>query len=174
MLPCAPLHRLFFALKPPAGAAEAIEHDTAWLGSRRRVGQDRLHVTLNILDDSPFQPVALIEAMLRIGDAVAVRSFRVIFDQLNGSPHSIVLRPSERIAALHAFQQLLAGELARTGIAARRGFRFSPHLTLVHRGRPEFVQPADPVSWRVRGFVLIESLVGWTEHRIHRRWRLAN
>lgn len=173
MLPCAPLHRLFFALKPPTGAAAAIEHDTAWLGSRHRVGQDRLHITLNILEDSAFQPLPVLQAMLRIGDAVAAEPFRVVFDQLSGSPHSVVLRPSERIGALFGFQRLLAARLARAGIAARGGFRFSPHLTLLYEPRPGFVAPANPVSWRVSEFVLIESLVGWSEHRVHRSWRLV-
>lgn len=173
MLPCAPLHRLFFALKPPIGAADAIERDTAWLGRRDRVGRDRLHITLNILEDSPFPPERTIAAMLRIGDAIAADPFRVVFDQLSGSPRSVVLRPSERIGALFGFQRLLAARLARSGIGERGGFRFSPHLTLVHAARPHFVEPADPVSWRVREFVLIESLVGWSEHRVHRRWRLV-
>ncbi len=62
-----PLHRLFYALRPPPGAAAAIEEDTVWLGPWRRVRRDMLHVTLNILDDWPVQPRHLIEAMLRIG-----------------------------------------------------------------------------------------------------------
>lgn len=132
-----------------------------------------LHVTLNILGDWPVQSWPLVEAMRRIGDEIAVAPFRVVFDQLSGSGRSVVLRPSERIAALHDFQQLLAARLARAGIETRPGFRFSPHISIVHRGRPPFVMPADPVSWRVEEFVLIESVVGWTEHHIHGRWRLG-
>lgn len=172
MRPCAPLHRLFYALRPPRLAAEAIEEDTAWLGRNRRVGPRRLHVTLNILDDWETRPTHLLDAMVRIGGEIAAAPFRVVFDWLNGSPRSVVLRPSERIGALYAFQQRLAAELFQAGIPSRAGVRFSPHLTLVHRGRPDIDEPAMPVSWRVEEFVLIESLVGWTEHRVYGCWRL--
>lgn len=133
-----------------------------------------LHLTLNILDDWPVRPDHLVEAMIGVGDGIAAAPFRVVFDQLSGSERSVVLRPSERIDALHDFQQMLAGRLARAGIEARMGVRFSPHLSIVHRGRRNFLVPAIPVSWLVEEFVLIESLVGWTEHRVHGRWPLAS
>lgn len=50
---------------------------------------------------------------------------------------------------------------------------FSPHLTLLYRGRPGFAEPAEAVSWTVENFVLIESLVGRGEHVVHRRWALG-
>ena len=99
--------------------------------------------------------------------------FRVICDELSGSERSIVLRPSERIAALHGFQQLLAAALASAVIVTRRHARFSPHLTLVYRSRPNFMAAVDAASWTVTEFLLIESLVGWTEHRVRGRWALG-
>jgi 2'-5' RNA ligase len=172
-MPCQPLHRLFFALLPPPAAAAHVRECCAWLGRGKWVRPEHLHVTLNILDDWPFLPTEMLAAMVAVGDGVAANSFRVIFDQLSGSRRSIVLRPSERIAALHGFQQFLAEALARAGVATRHGVRFSPHLTLMHAGRPNFIEAADPLSWTVREFLLIESLVGWTEHRVRGRWSLG-
>jgi len=173
MMPCQPLHRLFFALRPPAAAAAYIRHCCAWLGPGKWVRTDHLHVTLNILDDWPFLPLDLLAAMIAVGDRVAAKPFRVVFDQLNGRARSIVLRPSERIAGLHEFQKRLATALASAGIATRLGAQFSPHLTLVYRGRPNFTAAVDAASWTVTEFLLIESLVGWTEHRVRGRWPLG-
>ena len=170
MMPCQPFHRLFFALRPPPSAAGYIRDCCAWLGPGKWVRTEHFHVTLNILDDWPFLPFDLLEAMIAVGDALAFHPFRVVFDQLGGSSRSIVLRPSERIAALYRFQHQLADALARAGVRTRRGVRFSPHLTLMHSGRPDFVEAADPVSWRVEEFVLIESLVGWRRHKVRKRW----
>lgn len=171
-----PLHRLFFALRPPAGAAAYIDDCRARLGqSGRPVGLGRLHVTLNILDDWPFRPWELIRAMIGIGAAVSqvTAPFRVNFDQLIGTAHSMALRPSEAIEALRAFQRQLAAALARVGVPTRRGTRFSPHLTLAYGSYEALVAAAEPVSWRVEDFLLIESLVGRTEHLVHGRWSLV-
>jgi RNA 2',3'-cyclic 3'-phosphodiesterase len=174
MMPCQPVHRLFYALRPPPAAAAFIRADCAWLGRGKWIREEHFHVTLNILDDWPFQPRELLAAMIAVGDAVAAPSFRIVLDQLSGSRRSIVLRPSEPIARLHEFQQSLANGLGRAGVATRRDVRFSPHLTLVHPGRPDFVASADPVSWPVEEFFLIESLVGWTRHVVHKSWRLGS
>src|SRR4051794_39129674 len=105
MMPCQPQRRLFFALCPPPSAAAYIRESCAWLGPGKWVRPGHLHVTLALLDDWPFLPRDLLAAMIAVGDRMAASPFRVIFDQLNGSAHSIVLRPSERIAALCEFQK---------------------------------------------------------------------
>jgi 2'-5' RNA ligase len=173
MIPCQPCHRLLFVLRPPPSAAAYIRDCCAWLGPGRWVRTKHFHVTLNILDDWPFLPPALLAAMIAVGDSVAANRFRVIFDQLNGSNRSIVLRPSERIAALCEFQQLLAATIARAGIPTRLGATFSPHMTLVYRGLPNFTVAMDAASWTVAEFLLIESLVGWTDHKVRGRWALG-
>lgn len=111
--------------------------------------------------------------MAQAGDAVVAEPFRIVFDQFVGGSHSVVLRPSEPIPKLERFQRRLAAALASVGVVTRRTTRFSPHLTLAHRSRPGFVTAVDGVSWTVEDFVLIEGLVGWTEHVVHGRWRLA-
>lgn len=173
MLQCQPLHRLFFALRPPPPAAAYIRDCCAWLGPGKWVRPQHFHVTLNILDDWPFEPLDLRAAMIEVGDKVAANPFRVILDQLNGTEHSIVLRPSERIAALYSFQEILAAALGRAGIVTRRNARFSPHLTLVYRNRPGFTAAMEAASWTVTEFLLIESLVGWRKHKVRGRWALG-
>ena len=65
---------------------------------------------------------------------------------------------SEPVPALDALRHRLAEALARAGLGAWRCARFSPHVTLAYRaGRPRN-EWAEPVSWTVRDFVLIESI----------------
>jgi 2'-5' RNA ligase len=173
MMPCRPVHRLFFALRPPPPAAIYIRECCAWLGPGKWVRPQHLHITHNILDDWPFLPLDLLAGMVAVGDEVAANPFRVVFDQLSGSDRSVVLRPSERIAALYGFQQLLAAALGRAGIATRRNTRFNPHLTLVYGGHPSLATPVDAASWTVTEFVLVESLVGRGEHKEWGRWTLG-
>lgn len=168
MLPCQPFHRLFFALRPPRVAA----NDIAWRGPGT-VGPDRLHVTLVLLDDWPVLPRELLAAMIEIGGTIGAAPFRIVFDEISGNGKSVVLRPSERLRALERFRDDVAAQIMRLGIPLRSGVRFSPHMTVAYRNWPGFTAWADPFSWRVEEFMLIESLVGWHEHREHGRWRLA-
>ena len=66
----------------------------------------------------------------------------------------------------------MAATIARAGIPTRRA-TFSPHLTLVYRSRPNFTVAMDAASWTVAEFLLIESLVGWTDHKVLGRWALG-
>jgi hypothetical protein len=36
------------------------------------------------------------------------------------------------------------------------------------------VAAADPVSWTAEEFVLIERLVGWNTHVVHKGWQLGS
>ena len=173
MMPCQPFSCLFFALRPPPAAAEHIGRSWPWLApARHRVAADRLHVTLNLIGNWPSLPPGLVDALVSVGDSIGAPPFRIVFDQLCGNGEVALLRPSEAVPALDALRRRLADALARAGLGIRHGARFSPHVTLAHRAGRGLNEWAEPVSWTVRDFVLIESLVPLTRHVLRGRWRL--
>ena len=173
MMPCHPRHRLFFALRPPPAAADHIARSWPWLApAGRRVAVERLHLTLNLLGDWPRLPPGLIEALASVGDSIGIAPFRVVFDQLCGNGGHVVLRPSEAVPALDALQRRLADALVPAGVGRWRGARFRPHVTLAYRDGAGLSEWTEPVSWTVRDFVLIESLIPLTRHVLRGRWPL--
>lgn len=93
----------------------------------------------------------------------------MVFDQLCGNGRHVVLRPSEAVPALDALQRRLADALARAGVGGWRGARFRPHVTLAYRAGAALNEWTEPVSWTVRDFVLIESLIPLTRHELRGR-----
>ena len=172
MMPCQPFSRLFFALRPPAAAAEHIGQSWPWLvPAGRRVAPDRLHVTLNLVGNWPLLPPGLVAVLESVGATVRAPPFRIVFDRLCGNGEVAVLRPSEPVPALDTLQRRLAEALAQAGFGLRRA-RFSPHVTLAHRAGKALNEWTEPVSWTVRDFVLIESRIPLTRHVLRGRWPL--
>jgi len=167
-----PVHRLFFALKPPTPQAAAIgrARDSV-AGAHSIVSDDRLHATLAITNDYPEFPQALADRLVAIGDAVAGEPVPVALDRLVGSPRSVALRSRRAPAAMRDLQRQLAGPMARQGLG-RHGWEFSPHVTLLYWQGKAFEAPADPIGWLGSDFVLIHSIVGRTRHIELARWLL--
>lgn len=169
----APIHRLFYAIRPPLTLARQVANAAHWFDHGGTVVRaEHLHVTLDILDDRAAPDPSLIDALLRAGAAVAAAPFTVTFDRVVGSPSSIALRPAHRIAGLAA----LCGEIARhrggAGIAVRDGYRFNAHMTLGYRVGTPFQQPTAPIAWQADTFELVHSHVGRTRHDRIGRWPL--
>jgi 2'-5' RNA ligase len=165
-------HTLFCALRPPPELASDLWDDFAWLPTGDdRVEPERQHVTLLAIGAWPAHPKA---AVRRVRDAcamLAAASFRVVFDHLIVADR-ILLKPSEAVPALTHFQRRLAGGLADAGLVMPGKYRFDPHLTLSYRTRAREPIFVPPVSWPVRDFVLIESLVGERRQIERGRWTL--
>ena len=163
---------LFCALRPPPEVAGELWSDFAWLPpGDDRVEPERQHVTLIGLGAWDNHPE---EAIVRARSACALLAaapFRVVFDELIVA-RRILLKPSEPVAGLMRFQQRLRGALADVRIAGLGGYRFSPHLTLSYRTRARKPVFVPPVSWVVRDFVLLESLVGRRTQVERGRWTL--
>lgn len=168
------LHRLFFAILPPPQTARQIDQESIRLGGdAKRVATDRLHVTLDILNDYPALPAGLVDRMRAAGASVAAARFRMTLDRVRGSNSSVALRPEHRIAALMLLQKRIDGALRRAGLTPRENFRFSPHMTLFYRTAPPFSATIRGFAWAVEDFVLIRSHVGRTRYDILDRWRLC-
>jgi 2'-5' RNA ligase len=55
----------------------------------------------------------------------------------------------------------------------RADWSFSPHVTLVYRDGEPVTRLVEGFAWSAREFVLIESLVGLTQHHLLGRWTLS-
>jgi 2''-5'' RNA ligase len=169
-----PKHRFFFAIQPPPLIARRIAAWAARFGSHGAlVHADRLHVTLDILDDLDVLPSGMVGMLIEVGAVVRAGPFMIELDQANGGGGSIALRPRLKNPALQQLAARIAGARVRAGIAGRQGYRFSPHITLLYReGRP-FSETVIPFAWEVREFVLIHSLLGQTRHVRLGSWQLT-
>lgn len=169
----APLYRLFFALKPTPVIARRTDHFVEGLAPGvPRVAMDRQHMTLGISADRVDYPYETIKALLRAATAVMADPFDLPLDRLSLGGRSAALRPSHRIAPLHALQAQIATTMQRAGVASWPDWTFSPHQTLFYRDGPAGQSPVEGFCWRVEDFVLICSHVGRTRHDLLGRWPL--
>ena len=113
--------------------------------------------------------------------AAAIRAapFEVAFDcamsfsgKSNGRP--LVLCSSKNLAALAAFQQTLSTAIRKAGLHQWVQPSFVPHVTLLYDGRRVPKQAIEPISWTVREFVLVHSLLGRSRHEPLARWPLLD
>lgn len=151
--------RLFFALWPPADAAEALAARARALAreSGGRITRiDSIHLTLVFLGDVAATWVPVLSTPPA---SVSVPSFDLVLDGIGVWRHNGIgwIAPATPPAALTALQGRLAGWLAGLGLRQeRRAFR--PHVTLVRKATaypPERSVPA--VGWSVDAFVLVRS-----------------
>jgi len=140
-------HRLFFALRPPLPLARQITEAAAWF-------------------DGPERDLKA------IGDAVEAAPFALQFDTVVGSDRSIALRPRRKNDSFVALHQRIAVAREAAGLRARKGYRFSPHMTLGYRNGVPFTQAIAPIGWTADAFVLVHSHVGRTRHDVIGRWLL--
>jgi len=165
-------HRLFFAVRPPDGAVRYIIEEQRRFGPGHAVRPEHLHLTTVIVNDHEMFPAGIAARMCAIGDAIAADRFPIILDQVAASHRSVVMVPSERLNAFHAFQRRLAGAMMRAGLGQRHNWRFSPHVTLLYRHGAPLRQWTDALSWTATEFLLIHSLLGLTRHEVLARWPL--
>jgi 2'-5' RNA ligase len=173
-MPRTVLHRAFFAILPPTTVHAALDAlRRAHCPGGTTVRSDRAHVTLEIFDDHPTPPDALLKRLVPIGYAVVAPAFRLVLDQVSGTPESVALRPSRRSAGLANLQREIDARVKAAGLRVRDRWRFNPHLTLGYRDGASFKRAIAPVAWDVGELVLIHSFVGLTRHKPVARWPLA-
>lgn len=188
--------RLFFALWPPAGVADALhatarscagcavavpaalDADGAPRASRssgaRVMQPDTLHLTLAFLGEVPL---ARLDALRALAARLRLPPFVLTLDRLGYWPAPRIVWAG--CATLPAPLARLAGEL--DGALRGAGFAlpdrpFAPHVTLL-RGVPPpgpAALPSPPaIIWPVAGFVLVVSTPGAsTNYRVLGHWPL--
>ncbi|QNA85807.1 2'-5' RNA ligase [Sphingomonas sp. So64.6b] len=166
-------HRFFFALLPPAIIArQIVSVMQPFAGGGRMMQAERLHITLDILDDFERWPEKVVAALLAVGEEITAAPFEVVLDRVSGGTETIALRPRLKNASLDALRAKIAAAMARMGLSQRQDYRFSPHMTLAYRDGAPISKLAPPVRWRAEEFVLIHSLLGQTRHEVLGRWTL--
>jgi 2'-5' RNA ligase len=168
--------RLFFALWPDdeVRARIAREATTAVADSGGRlIPPDNLHVTLLFLGHTPHSRLAQATAAAA---RVRCRGLRIAFDQIE------VWARSHIVALTSSAPPVEAGELAASlraqlaGLAPDEEREFRPHVTLARDARRRSASRAiEPVEWKAREFVLVESNMTRTgsTYAVRERWPLA-
>lgn len=177
-----PTDRLFFAIFPDAVAtidithlAQTLRHQYALHGTP--VSKERLHVTLYFLGDYAGLPQTLVDEANQSAERVEAAEFDVTFDKVSSFTgrsrnHPLILSGGMDLELLHAFRQQLGECLAAAGLGRLLGHNFKPHVTLLYDDKELKSRPVEPITWKVREFALVHSLLGRTEHRVLGRWPL--
>jgi 2'-5' RNA ligase len=141
----------------------------------RPVDPDRLHGTVLCLgmfaDQTPPSLIPTADAaaaMLRTGP------IEVVFNRVGGTGGLTLLRGSDGLQGLRAFQQTLKVALIKAGLR-RYIYRVpDPHVTLSYDSNDAPERPIDPIVWTVRYFSFIESRFGKHQHVERGRWSIRN
>jgi 2'-5' RNA ligase len=176
-----PKHRYFFGIYVEPAVAERIaamtrdlRHQHALRGEPLLV--ERLHVTLHHLGDYDVEHKSIVTTALEAGSAVQAASFDVELDRtasFGGKKLSpFVLTGMQGVVELKAFQRILGGTMARAGLGKHVEKNFTPHVTLLYDAKRIDQQEIEPISWTVREFALVHSLLGETKHTVLGRWTL--
>lgn len=176
-------HNVFFAALPDTamGArAVGIARDL-----QRRLGltaalipQERLHVSLiSVGGFSGSYPSAVIDAAIRAAGTVSIAPFKVELDRVasfsggHGQRALVLTGDGEGVAGFIRLQEALKYALMRAGSRLPRQSSSSPHLTLMYENQVcDF--PIEPIGWTVSRFVLIDSLIGQSQHVHLGQWSL--
>ena len=157
-----------------AHRAIGLRHGHALRG--RTLGLDRFHVTLEFFGTYRRMPWGLVEQIVRALDGFEFDALDVTFDAAASFPDKPLNRPLVMLGdigveALKAFQHRLAAKLADAGLSDGPHPDFTPHVTLLYDDRIVAPQRIAPVTWRMREFVLVQSVQGKTLHIPLARWR---
>ena len=180
----APLNdRLLFLIYPDEATAAHIAELALKLRARhglrgRPHAQDRFHITLQHIGDYAGLPADLVALAHQAASTLTRQPFEARFDyaaSFGGKPGNLpfVLRGDGQ-DALIAFNNALAMAMVRTGSRLGKSAKldFVPHVTLLYDAQSVAAQPIEPISWTVREFALVHSLVGQTQHRVLGRWSM--
>ena len=175
-------HKLFFALRPEGEAAARVADLTE--GLRRRHGlagwptpAGRLHISLNGLGRHHRCPDGLVTAVRAALHGLAWPSFVVALDRCGSWGRGEGKRP----VVLWADDGLIGARLLFEAIHHRLGAAhvvrgpvrdFNPHMTLLRDETNVAERRVEPVAWRVRELVLLDSVHGAARHEVLARWPL--
>lgn len=168
------LHRLFFALLPPASAKRPIGEQASACAGDKRVPADRLHMTLGITEDFDGFPQEAADRLRELAEGIVAAPVAMTLEKISARGSVVVLLPRRPVAALCDLQDKIEAGMLRRGLL-RAGWKFNPHVTLTyrHRGLP-FSAKIEPIRWESHDFVLIGSHIGKGLHDQLGRWPLAS
>ena len=162
--------RLFLALWPGADEHAALVRylgQWSWPGGASPVRHERLHLTLHFIGPLDRQRLDAVGAALE----VPVEPFDLPLTRSEIWPRGlVVLRAAQPPAQLLRLHARLARALQAIDLPLERR-RFRPHVTLARRAATVLPPPdMPPLSWRIDGYALVESLPGSGGYPIRRRY----
>lgn len=176
-------HNYFFALSPDADVRQQLNRvaddlrindslNGSWIASERYL------LILHQLGQFPEAHPDLVKRALVAAGNTQMKAFTLqldhfmSFDSKTGK-FPCVLTSKYELAELKSFWQLLKENLFSQRLGQHVAPSFTPHTTLLYSRQPIVKTHAImPIQWRVTDFVLIESLVGKSEHIELGRWPL--
>ncbi|RZT98218.1 2'-5' RNA ligase family protein [Rivibacter subsaxonicus] len=172
---------LFFAVLPESAAAARIAALAQSLrdehGLRGRpLRTDRLHATLHPFGVYPGLPPELVALARQAAASIELPPFEIEFDRVlsfrRARNRPLVLCGGERLAPLQALQQALVTAVCARGRRPPTEALYTPHVTLLYDDHGVEELAVEPITWTVREFVLMHSLVGQSLHVALGRWPL--
>lgn len=177
-----PKHTWFFALRPDAADAARVDAfakgllTSLRLQPGKRIGPDRLHITLELVGHDIGDDV--VDAACRAADSLRLAPFEVRLEAARTFPAPsgpfVLLCPkgSEGLQGAHELRTALAFAMADQGF--KPGRSYEPHMTLCYdpRHRVELVD-IEPFSVRFAEFSLVKSHIGLSRHEVLRTWALG-
>ena len=172
--------RIFFACLPDDATAARI-HALAEELKRTHglegnlILPEHLHVTLFHLGDWAALPDEIVKLARQAADAVRAAPFEVAFLRAESFRNATGVYPfvlTGDVAAWRPLHDALGAALKRVGLGGATQGEFKPHVTLLRDAKRVPPIKPSPVSWTVRDFVLVHSLLGKTTHVHLGRWTL--
>ncbi len=174
--------RIFLAVLPDAQTAARIHALAETLKaahgfSGTLIRPEHLHVTLFHLGDWNGLPASIVETASAAAAKIEAPAFEVAFNRVESFRNStgiypFVLLGEQGATPLRAFHAALGAGLAKAGLGGATKGDFKPHVTLLRDGLRVSPAPLAPITWTVRDFVLVHSLLGKTTHIHLARWPL--
>lgn len=177
-------HNYFFALSPDA----EVRHQLSMVASDLKtsdslngswIASERYHLPLHHLGQ--FQEVNpdLVKRALIAANNITMAAFNIKLDHFMSldsktGKFPCVLTSKYELPELKNFWQELKNNILAQRLGQNVENSFTPLTTLLYSRQPVVKTHAiNPIEWRVKDFVLIESLVGKSEHIELGRWPLV-
>ncbi|MEO6172028.1 MAG: 2'-5' RNA ligase family protein, partial [Arenimonas sp.] len=144
------------------------------------VSSERYHMTLHHLGQFPKVRPDLVSRAIAAANKIQAQKFDITLDQFMNFDSKIgkypcVLTSESDSLELQKFWQLLKNNLFALKLGQHVTNSFKPSVTMLYSRQPVTTTLlVKPVNWQVSDFVLIESLVGKSEHIELGRWPLSN
>lgn len=170
-----PQHTWFFALRPSAEDAHRIHAIAADLLAAngvtgKRIGPDRLHITLDLVGHDVTPEVIAIAC--RAADSIRFSPFEARFDSImtfTAPSGPVVLLGTDGLEEVRNLRTILASAMADSGFNPPRIYQ--PHMTLCYDPRHRLLQmPVESIGFIAKEFFLVKSHIGLSRHEVMRTW----
>ena len=141
-------------------------------------GTDIFHAALVHLGDFPGLPRHIVARTVQAATTVQMAPFEVSFDRVMSFSRGLGRRPlvlhsDEYAAPLMTFQNILLEALVRGKLLSTVPSKYKLCVTLLYGRQNVKDHVVEVVTWTVRAFVLVHSLLGQNRHIVLARWPLV-